>query len=282
MSVTVDRLGPEASIVDLRARRGSRGLGRFLLGTLGSFGLVVVVWEAFAWSGLYSPVLSPSVIVIVPSLVRMVVNGTIFVHIGFTLYRILWGLALAALVGIPIGILMGRFKAVERFMLPLVSVLSPIPSLAWVPIFILWFGLGNAASIALVFYAATFPLVLNTWTGVRSVNRLWIRAAESMGAGGGTLFRKVVLPGSLPFVITGFRQAFARSWIAVVGGEMIAATSWGLGWVILDSKEFLRTDVMLSTLAVIGVLGLGFERLIFQALERRTVSRWGMVRTTKA
>ena len=282
MSATVDRLGPDASTADLRARRESRVLGRFWLGTLASFGLLAVVWEAFAWSGLYSPVLSPSLVVIVPSLVRMVVSGTIFVHIGFTLYRILWGLALAALVGIPIGILMGRFKAVEQFMLPLVSVLSPIPSLAWVPIFILWFGLGNAASIALVFYAATFPLVLNTWTGVRSVNRLWIRAAESMGAGGGTLFRKVVLPGSLPFVITGFRQAFARSWIAVVGGEMIAATSWGLGWVIFDSKEFLRTDVMLSTLAVIGVLGLGFERLIFQALERRTVSRWGMVRTTKA
>ena len=174
---------------------------------------------------------------------------------------------------------MGRFKTAERFVLPLVSVLSPIPSLAWVPIFILWFGLGNAASVALVFYAATFPIILNTWTGVRSINRIWIRAAETMGAGGGELFRKVVLPGSLPFVIAGLRQAFARSWIAVVGGEMIAATSWGLGWVIFDSKEFLRTDVMLSTLVVIGILGLGFERLVFQVVERRTVGRWGMVRT---
>jgi NitT/TauT family transport system permease protein len=266
-------------------RPGAGGWGalpRFLFGTLGSLGLVVVVWEGFAWSGLYSPVLSPSLIVIVPALVRMIVGGTIFVHIGFTLYRIVWGLGLAALAGVPVGILMGRFKAVERFMLPLVSVLSPIPSLAWVPVFILWFGLGNAASVALVVYAATFPLIINTWTGVRSVNRVWIRAAESMGATGATLFWKVVLPGSLPFVIAGLRQAFARSWIAVVGGEMIAATSWGLGWVIFDSKEFLRTDIMLSTLVVIGVLGLAFERFIFQALERRTVARWGMVRTTQA
>jgi NitT/TauT family transport system permease protein len=282
MSATADPLGTDASAAEPRIRRPGRGLARFALGAVASFGLVGVVWEAFAWSGLYSPVLSPSLVVIVPSLVRMIVSGTLFVHIGFTLYRILWGLGLAALVGVPTGLLMGRFKAVERFVLPLVSVLSPIPSLAWVPVFILWFGLGNAASIALVFYAATFPLVLNTWTGVRSVNRIWIRAAEAMGAGGRPLFRKVVLPGSLPFVITGFRQAFARSWIAVVGGEMIAATSWGLGWVIFDSKEFLRTDVMLATLVVIGVLGLGFERLVFQALERRTVARWGMVRMAKS
>jgi NitT/TauT family transport system permease protein len=255
------------------------GRARFLLGTLASFGLAAAVWEAFARSGFFSPALSPSLTVILPSVLEMITSGTLFVHVGYTLYRILWGLALATLVGVPLGILMGRFKAVERFVLPLVSVLSPIPSLAWVPVLILWFGLGDTASIALVLYAATFPLVLNTWTGVRSVNRLWIRAAQTMGADGPTLFWKVVLPGSLPFVIAGLRQAFARSWIAVVGGEMIAATNWGLGWVIFDSKEFLRTDVMLGTLLVIGILGLGFERLVFQALERRTVARWGMVRT---
>ena len=105
----------------------------------------------------------------------------------------LW-IRLAGAVGVPIGILMGRFRRVERFFLPLVSVLMPIPSLAWVPVFILWFGLGNAATIALVFYAATFPVIFNTWTGVRSVNRLWIRSAEAMGADEKALFQKVVLP----------------------------------------------------------------------------------------
>src|SRR2546426_1647801 len=102
-----------------------------------------------------------------------------------------------------------------------------------------------------------------------------------MGADERALFQKVVLPGSLPFVIAGLRQAFARAWIAVVGGEMIAATNWGLGWVIFDSKEFLNTDVMMATLLVIGLLGLGFERLVFQLMERRTVGRWGMVRTAR-
>jgi ABC-type nitrate/sulfonate/bicarbonate transport system permease component len=252
---------------------------RSLLGTLASAVLAGAVWEAFARSGVFSTALTPSLLPIGEALGRMIVNGSIFIHILYTLYRILVGLGLAALVGVPVGMLMGRFRPAERFVLPLVSVLSPIPSLAWVPLFILWFGLGDTASIALVLYAATFPLILNTWTGVRSVNRIWIRAAQTMGADGRSLFWKVVLPGSLPFVIAGLRQAFARSWIAVVGGEMIAATSWGLGWVIFDSREFLNADVMLATLFVIGVLGLAFERLVFQGIERRSVGRWGMVRT---
>ena len=260
----------------------SRGRLRSVAGAVAAFGLAAAAWEAFARSGALPHAITPSLIEVLGAVGRMVGNGTLFVHVGYTLLRIGGGLGAAAMIGIPVGMLMGRATRVERFVLPLVSVLSPIPSLAWVPIFILWFGLGNVASIALVFYAATFPMILNTWTGVRSVNPLWIRAAEAMGAGPGAVFRQVVLPGALPFVIAGLRQAFARGWIAVVGGEMIAATSWGLGWVIFDSKEFLDTDVMLGSLAVIGLLGLGFERLVFGALERRTVERWGMVRTARA
>ena len=248
-------------------------------GALLSFGFFALAWEIFARSGLFAPAVTPSVVAIGTALVVMIANGTLFVHVLYTLYRILIGLAFAAAVGVPLGMLMGRFRSVERFVLPLVSVLSPVPSLAWVPVFILWFGLGDAAAMALVFYAAIFPLILNCWTGMRSVNQIWLRAASAMGADDRAIFVKIVLPGALPFVITGLRQAFARAWIAVVGGEMIAATSWGLGWVIFDSKEFLNTDVMLAALFAIGILGLAFERLVFQALERRTVGRWGMVRT---
>lgn len=251
---------------------------RTLAGALLSFGVAAIAWESFARSGLFVPAITPSVLAIGEAIVGMVGDGTLFVHVGSTLARILTGLALAAVVGVPLGLAMGRARRLERFVLPLVSVLNPIPSLAWVPVFILWFGLGNGAAISLVLYAAIFPFVLNTWTGVRSVNGLWVRAAQAMGADRRALFLKVVLPGALPFVITGFRQAFARGWIAVVGGEMIASTTRGLGFVIFDAKEFLNTDVMLGALLVIGLVGLGFERLVFQALERRTVARWGMVR----
>ena len=141
---------------------------------------------------------------------------------------------------------------------------------------------GATVSILIVFYAALFPMLLNTWTGVRAVNPLWLRAAGAMGADENALFWKVIIPGASPFIITGLRQAFLRAWIAVVGAEMLAASDWGLGWVIFDAKEFLNADLMLASLAVIGAIGFAFERLVFGSLERATVQRWGMVRSTKA
>ena len=181
-----------------------------------------------------------------------IADGSMIRHAGATLYRMLLGFGIAIVVGLPLGILMGRYRPVENFFLPLASALMPIPSLAWVPVFILWFGLGNTVSVLIVFYAAMFPMLLNAWSGVRSVNQLWLRAAGAMGANENALFWKVIIPGASPFIITGMRQAFLRSWIAVVGAEMIAASDWGLGWVIYDAKEFLNADVMLASLAVIG------------------------------
>jgi NitT/TauT family transport system permease protein len=194
----------------------------------------------------------------------------------------LTGFALAVAVGLPLGVLMGRYRPVEHFFLPITSALMPIPSLALVPVFMLWFGIGNTVAILIVFYAATFPMALSAWSGVRAVNQLWLRAAGAMGAQGQALFWKVILPGASPFIITGLRQAFLRAWIAVVGAEMIAASDWGLGWVIYDAKEFLNTDVMLASVAVIGVIGFVFERLVFGSIERATVQRWGMVRAAKS
>jgi NitT/TauT family transport system permease protein len=191
------------------------------------------------------------------------------------------GFGLAIVIGLPLGILMGRYRPVEHFIMPLASALMPIPSLAWVPVFILWFGLGNTVSILIVFYAALFPMLLNAWSGVRSVNQLWLRAAGAMGANEHALFWKVILPGASPFIITGLRQAFLRSWIAVVGAEMLASSDWGLGWVIYDAKEFLNADLMLAAIAVIGLIGFVFERLVFGSLERSTVHRWGMVREAR-
>jgi NitT/TauT family transport system permease protein len=157
----------------------------------------------------------------------------------------------------------------------------PIPSFALVPLFMLWFGIGNLTTVLIVFYAATFPMVFNTWSGVRSVNPLWLRAAGAMGADEQKLFWKVIIPGASPFIITGMRQAFLRAWIAVVGAEMIAASDWGLGWVIFDAKEFLNTDTMLAALIVIGCIGFLFERLVFGSVEKATVQRWGMTRAAK-
>lgn len=240
------------------------------------------LYQLLAMSGIFAQALLPTLQSIVTALYTMLADGSMIEHAAFTLYRVLFGFALAIAVGLPLGILMARFKPVENFFLPLVSALMPIPSFALVPLFMLWFGIGNVTTVLIVFYAATFPMLFNTWTGVRSVNPLWLRAAGAMGAEENSLFWKVIIPGASPFIITGMRQAFLRCWIAVVGAEMIAASDWGLGWVIFDAKEFLQTDVMMASLIVIGAIGFAFERLVFGSLERFTVLRWGMVRAAKA
>jgi NitT/TauT family transport system permease protein len=252
-----------------------------LRGTL-AVALVLVCYEAAARSGYYPPALMPTLPKVWDTLVTMVADGRMLQNAAWTVYRMAAGFGLAIAVGIPLGILMGRFRPVEQFFMPLASALMPIPSLALVPLFILWFGLGNTVAILIVFYAALFPMMLNTWSGVRAVNQLWLRAAGAMGADENALFWKVILPGAAPFIITGLRLAFLRAWIAVVGAEMLASSDWGLGWVIYDAKEFLYTDVMLASVAVIGLIGFMTERLVFGSLERATVLRWGMVRSAKS
>jgi NitT/TauT family transport system permease protein len=244
--------------------------------------VAALLYEGVARSGWFAPALVPTLPTIARTLWDMLSSGAMENHALATLARVFIGLAFAALAGLVLGFLMARYAPVEGFFSPLVSALMPIPSLAWAPVFILWFGLGNVATILIVFYAATFPMLINTWTGARAVNPLWVRAARAMGAGGTRLFWKVIVPGASPFIITGLRLAFQRAWIAVVGAEMLAASDFGLGWVIFDAKEFLNADIMLSSLVVIGAIGFVFERLVFGTLERATILRWGMLRTAKA
>ena len=243
--------------------------------------VALALYEAVARTGYFPPALMPTLPKVWSALAGSIADGTMLAHAAATMYRVMVGLAFAVAVGLPLGILMARLKPVENFFMPLVSALMPIPSLAWVPVFILWFGLGNTVAMLIVFYAALFPMLLNTWSGVRAVNPLWLRAAGAMGAGERALFWKVMVPGASPFIITGLRQAFLRAWIAVIGAEFLAASDFGLGWVIFDAKEFLNADLMLASLVVIGGIGFAFERLVFGSIEKATVLRWGMVRMAK-
>jgi NitT/TauT family transport system permease protein len=243
--------------------------------------LLAAVYEAVARSGYFPPALMPTLGAVAHTLFSSLRDGTMLLHTAATLYRVLVGFGLAVAVGLPLGVTMGRFRPVENFVLPLSSALMPIPSLAWAPVFILWFGLGNTVSILIVFYAALFPMVINSWSGVRSVNPIWLRAAGAMGANERALFWKVIVPGASPFIIAGLRQSFLRAWIAVIGAEMLAGSDWGLGWVIFDAKEFLDTDVMLASLIVIGCIGFATERLVFGSIERATIYRWGMARPAR-
>ena len=256
-----------------RMRSLRRGLTSILV--------MAALYEAVARSGYFAPALMPTLGTVAQTFFAMLLDGTLLGHAAATLYRVLFGFGLAVAVGLPLGVLMGRFHPIEHFVLPLASALMPVPSLAWIPVFILWFGLGDTVTILIVFYAALFPMLLNTWSGVRSVNPIWLRAAGAMGADEHALFWKVIIPGASPFIIAGLRQSFLRSWIAVIGAEMLAASNWGLGWVIFDAKQFLNADVMLASIIAIGLIGFAAERFVFGSLERATIYRWGMARMAK-
>lgn len=244
--------------------------------------VLLAIWEGFARSGMFSTAMTPPLGAVGAVIWTMLADGSFIKNALATLVRVFIGLSISFAVAVPLGVMMARSWVTERIFLPVLSVLLPIPSLAWVPLFILWFGIGNLATILVVIYASIFPLVYSVWTGVRAVNPLWLRAATVMGADEATLFRKVIWPGSLPYVITGLRLAFGRAWIGVIGGELLASPKLGLGEIIFTAAEFLDAGVMLATLVGIGVIGVAFERFVFQTLEHATIRRWGMVSEPQA
>lgn len=241
------------------------------------FLVVGALWETIARLGVFPPRLFPSLEVVAATLVGMTANGTLPTHALHTVARLLAGFALAAVSGLAIGVAMGRARRAEDIFLPLVSIGAPIPGLAYAPLFLLWFGLGDLGAVLLVGFVAAFPVIINTWTGVKAVREIWLRAARTMGADERQMFCKVILPAALPYVLTGFRLGLAQAWRILVAVEMLAAVPWGLGWMIFGAREFLNTDVMLAGITVIGVVGLVLEKLVFQKIERYTVVRWGLM-----
>jgi NitT/TauT family transport system permease protein len=235
------------------------------------------LWEIVARAGVFPPKLFPSLVTVAEAFVNLTVRGILPHHVFDTVLRLLAGFFLAAIVGVTLGILMGRSRRVEDIALPLVSIGAPIPGLAYAPLFLLWFGLGNKSAVLLVAFVSAFPIIFNTWTGVKAVKEIWVRSAQAMGADDRRLFVKVIVPGALPYILTGLRLGLAQAWRILVGIEMLAAVPWGLGWMIFGAREFLNTDVMLAGVVVIGVIGLALEKLVFQKLEEYTVMRWGMM-----
>jgi NitT/TauT family transport system permease protein len=250
---------------------------RAALETAFPFVVVGALWEIVARLGIFHPRLFPSLEAVAAAFVRLTASGALPHHAFDTILRLLAGFTLAAVVGVGIGIVMGRSRLAEDLALPLVSIGAPIPGIAYAPLFLLWFGPGNLSAVLLVGFVSAFPIIFNTWTGVKAVKEVWVRSALAMGADDRRLFHKVILPGALPYILTGLRLGLAQAWRILVGVEMLAAVSWGLGWMIFGAREFLNTDVMLAGVVVIGAIGLALEKLVFQRLEQLTVVRWGMM-----
>jgi NitT/TauT family transport system permease protein len=198
-------------------------------------------------------------------------SGTILTHLLASMQRVYGGFLLAAAIAIPLGLLIGKMPLLRELLDPTLSLLRPIPVTAWLPLSMVFFGLGPRSAVFLVFLGAFFPILLNTIFGVRSVDSKLFEAAAMLGCDGQRMFRQVVLPAALPSIFNGLRLGHGFAWILIVVGEMTGVPT-GLGSVIMDGRTLSRPDLVITGMIVIGIAGFACDRVIV-ALNNR-VLRW--------
>ncbi len=216
--------------------------------------VLLLAWEGLSAAGLINPLLFPPPSQIVATTADMLQDGSLLRHAAASLERVLVGFLLAAAVGIGLGVTLGWWRPASEVVKPVVEALRPIPPIAWTPLAILWFGVGNAPSYFLVFIGAVFPVFINTFVAVRAIERSQINAALCLGAGPRLLITDVVVPASLPIIFPGLRIALGVGWMCVVAAELIAVQS-GLGYMIQQSRMLLQTASVLTGMVAIGAIG---------------------------
>jgi NitT/TauT family transport system permease protein len=200
-------------------------------------------------------------------------NGTLWDHIGASLMRVGVGFGVAVCLALPLGLWMGWVGGAYRTLNPLFQILRPISPIAWIPIAILWFGVGDASPIYLIFISSVFPMIVQTTSGVHTIEKRYLRAAENFGVSRLTLFKQVVIPAVLPQVLVGMRIGLGVAWLVVVAAEMIALHS-GLGYMIMDSRNAgNRYDLVVAGMIIIGLIGLSLDK-IMRMLEGVRWVRW--------
>lgn len=224
---------------------------------------IVIAWQlAVTLTQAHSSLLPPP-LAVGETLYRLTASGEIFHHIGISLSRVVSSWLLSACVAIPLGLAMGRSLRVERILDPVVELFRPISPLAWIPLAILWFGIGESGKIFVIFIATFFPTLLATVAGVKRVDPVLVRAGRVLGCNSeAALFHKVILPAAFPAIIVGLRISFGTGWAAIIAAELVAARS-GLGYLIANGMEILRADLVLVGMIVIGILGVLFD-LVFR------------------
>ena len=240
--------GPTGGPSALRRFAGSRG---FI--ALRTFAIFTALWYAFfAWNA--NPLQLPSPLRVVNALIALATSGEVFEHALISTSRLAISLLVAVLLAVPLGFVMGLSAKATAYIDPLVELLRPISGIAWIPLGLFIFGVGNTLPVFIMVYVAFFPILLNTIAGVRQVDKRLVAAARTMGIGRSAMLRHVIVPASLPTVMVGFRLAFAGAWAAIVAAELIGAPS-GLGFAIEWYRQLLMTPKVFAFIMVIGVVG---------------------------
>ncbi len=235
------------------------------------FTAVFLLWEAGSRTGVINPMMLPSPSQVGESLWSLVESGELWRHIAASLYRMIMGWSLGTFFGLLTGLAVGMFTLPRAAGLPLVNALFPIPKIALLPLFIIWFGIGEPSKVATITFGVFFPTVINTYCGVDNVPRSLIRMGQSFGLSRIAIVRRIVLPGAMPGILAGFRISASIAIILLVAAEMIGA-EFGIGALILSAGNLMQTDLLLAGVLLLSLLGLSIGWLITRI--ERWVLRW--------
>ena len=230
-----------------------------------TFSFIFLIWFVITQLDLLAPIFLPSPVNVAKTFFVLIRDGysgsSIFHHVLISLMRVMTAFVASCLIGIPIGVLMTMNRTLKAIFDPIIEFFRPIPPIALIPLFIVWFGIGETPKISVV-YVSVFPvIVISTISGVRGIATTRIWAAQSLGADKKQLFRYIILPGALPEILTGMRIGLGIGWTALVASEMIAAAS-GIGWVSLNARRFLNTDIVIVGVIIMGAIGLILDRIL--------------------
>lgn len=241
------------------------------------FVLLLALWQIAAESGRWSPVLFPSPWAVVQYLWNAVLDGTLPEAIGVTLNRLLFGYAIGVLIGLPLGLLMSSSQLLEDTLGALALGLQTLPSVCWVPLALLWFGQTEKAMLFVVVMGTVWSVIIATDHGARTIPPIYTRAARTMGSKGLHLWTRVMLPASLPFLVSGMKQGWAFAWRSLMAAEIFVTilTGFGLGQLLHYGRELQAMDQVIGAMVVIVVIGLLADRILFSPWERFMHRRWG-------
>ncbi len=242
----------------------------------------LIAWEYLAKFQIINAHLFPQPTQIIRSLAALLNEGLpgnseLIMHISATLKRLLLSFSFGVIGGILIGCLMGVSQKINAFLNPIISLFMPIPGMALAPLVIVWLGFGDPTIIFLGAISVLFPVVFNTIAGIKSINRQLIRAGQIMGLSQFKIVTQIYFPWALVHILNGVRIGLARGWMTIVAVEFIAASNWGIGYMIWNAAEYLRADVVYGGILVLIILYFVIERMTIRSLENRTVLRWGML-----
>ncbi|GMA97633.1 ABC transporter permease [Pelosinus sp. IPA-1] len=242
--------------------------------------LLIIIWElayriGVDWLRLWKAYIFPSPIAVFTTLWGLVADGTLAIAVLASAKRILLGYFISIIIGILVGLAIVRFKYLDENVSPLILGLQTLPSICWLPFSILWYGLNESAIIFVIAVGSTFAVSIAIESGMKNINPIFVRAAKTMGAKGFKLYWNVIIPASLPSIISGLKQGWSFAWRALMAGEMISATK-GLGQVLMVGRDLADISQVMAIMIVIVVLGVAVDKLIFGRIEMDIRQKWGL------